>query len=78
MMYDEIIKDIIKTLSLGYNKCFKTMSTNNNMCVIENSNYSSSSKNECRELLEIEAKLLQFEEYLDIEVSLEKIVITFK
>ena len=77
-MYDEIVQEIIKALSLGYNKCFNKMSTNNNMCIIENSNYSGSSKKECKELLEIEAKLLQFDEYLDIEISLEKIIITFK
>lgn len=77
-MYDELVQKITNTLSLKYNRCFNKMSIDNNLCIIKNSNHNRSSLYECRELLEIEAKLLEFDEYLDIEVSLEKIVITLK
>jgi len=77
-MYDELAHEIIQTLSLRYNRCFNKISRDNDLFIIENCNCNTSSIYECRELLEIEAKLLEYDNYLDLEISLEKIVITFK
>lgn len=77
-MHDEIIQELIKVLSLSLNRCFNKISTINNQLIIENSNYNGSSIYVGRELLEIESKLVSYEKYLDIELSLEKIVIEFK
>jgi len=77
-MYDEIAQKITNTLSLRYNRCFNKISRDNDLFIIENCNCNTSSIYECRELLEIEAKLLEFDKYLDLEISLEKIVVTFK
>ena len=72
------IKEIINSLSLHYNKCFNTIIETNNMMIIKNEHYRGSSIYEGRELLEIEEKLQFYKNDLDLDISLEKIVIKLK
>lgn len=77
-MYEDIIEEIIKRLCLNYNKCFNKIIEIDNLLIIENSNYTGSSIYEGRELLDIEEKLQDYSQYLDIEISLEKVVLKLK
>ena len=77
-IHDNLIEEIIKHLSLNYNRFFNKIIQKHNVLIIENSKNHGSSIHEGRELLDIEEKLLSYKNDLDIDISLERIVLTLK
>jgi hypothetical protein len=65
-------------LNLEMNQCYKKLIEVENIIYINKSKYVDSSMCEIREMVDIKLKLERYEEYLDVKVMSNKIILKFK
>lgn len=77
-MKEIILQELNSILNLNRNICYKQITKINNELHIKKSNYSGSSIIEIREISDIQAKLEKFNDYFEINILSDIVILKFK